>query len=295
MEQRNAYPFTEVAVEKPVLQNAFMLFYERRSRSRVSSSPSSDIHPAAVPGVAKSSSAEAVGRDQLLPCRSRSVLMPVLHQIDSSNQQVARNAFLIDPALPRFLVSVAEDLVTKTLVRSGTSATSVCSWLTSANDALAAHLKSATFRPAMTVQQQFSHASVAPPRIPFVPALTLLVDSKLSEALSVVGTLSESTLRVRVTEILASAAVRGSGISGVEMPYQVGATHMSEGEIVRCTWNRAQQKNAVVLFHSSGFSRLSSWRCVLIYTYLLLRGSQRRVLCALFRSFFPRAFMTWGA
>lgn len=230
IERQNVYPY-DVSVERPILNNAFMLFYERRPlRGRVGPvPPPADVSRAsaqvqeqtATPGSAAPALCVENGGSEGLT-RSRAALLPVLRQIDASNRQSALLSFAFDPALPRFLAAVADDLVATAVTKAGITVNDVAAWQLSANDSLAAYVKAAMSPAPVPAPQSFLRTPVAPPqRLPFVPLLSNLVDARLSAALFVVGSESEVLVRARVADVLEQ--MRAAVESEAGQAYTLGA------------------------------------------------------------------------
>lgn len=228
IERQSVYPYYNVSVERPVLSNAFMLFYERRPRldSAASVVAPSAVSKATSPTQESNSptttlSAATPRSDEI---RSRTTLLPVLRQIDASNRRAALLSFAFDPALPRFLAAVADDLVASAVAKTGIAVSDVTAWQQAANDSLAAHLRAATAAPPPApAPQAFGRAvPTPPPSPPFVPALSDLVNTRLSAALSVVGAESETLVRARVADVVRQTRA-SADVDAIGREYSMGA------------------------------------------------------------------------
>ena len=210
VERQTAYPYCDVQVERPVLHNALMLFYERRPLTGAGPALQSTVRVASGESSGDVNCSEPVataGPATDVVVHSRSALLPVLRQIDLANHQSALQSFSFDPALQRFLAAAADDTITRAAVDAGVAAAAVATWQKESDDRLMIHVRAATAAapptPAAAVGVLRSSPSVPPvPRPAYVPSLPDLVHPHLSDTLARVGVFSEVAVQARVTSAL---------------------------------------------------------------------------------------------
>lgn len=209
VERQTAFPYYDVQVERPVLHNALMLFYERRPLTGADPALQSTVRAASGEPSGGVNGGEPVATEGAptadVVAHSRSALLPVLRQIDLANHQSALQSFSFDPALQRFLAAAADDAITRAAVDAGVAAAAVAAWQKESDDRLMIHVRAATAPPTPAAAAGVLRSSPSVPPVPrpaYVPLLPDLVHPHLSDTLARVGVFSELAVHARVASAI---------------------------------------------------------------------------------------------